>query len=150
MKAVTRMRAFFAFCFLIAAALFAAAASDPWTSADLLAPEKFAPVVAAKGARAPVFYVGFNVLFRSKHIPGAVYAGPGSKPEGIALLRQSLKDVGRDREIVLYCGCCPIEKCPNLRPAFRAAREMGFKNVKVLMLPTRFGIDWVEKGYPYE
>ncbi len=54
-----------------------------------------------------------------------------------------------DREIV-YCGCCPIDKCPNLRPAFRVAREMGFKKVRVLKLPTSFGIDWVEKGYPFE
>lgn len=121
----------------------------PWTPADLLAPEKFAAVIS-KGSKPPVYYVGFNVLYRSKHIPGAVYAGPGAKPEGIELLKQALKDVPRDREIVLYCGCCPIDACPNLRPAFQAARDMGFKKVKALMLPTSFGIDWVDKGFPVE
>ena len=124
-------------------------AADPWIAADLLTPEQFAPVVA-KGAHPPVFYVGFNVLYRSKHIPRAVYAGPGAEPKGLDLLRTALKDVPRDKEIVLYCGCCPIDKCPNLRPAFQAARQMGFKNVKVLMLPTAFGVDWVGKGYPVE
>ena len=54
------------------------AAADPWTTADLLTPEQFAPVVA-KGAHPPVYYVGFNVLYRSKHIPRAVYAGPGAE-----------------------------------------------------------------------
>jgi thiosulfate/3-mercaptopyruvate sulfurtransferase len=128
----------------------ARAGSDPWTSADLVTPEKFAAMVASKGPTPPVYYVGFNVLYRSKHIPGAVYAGPAAKPEGIELLKQALKNVPRDREIVLYCGCCPIDKCPNLRPAFQAARDMGFKKVKALMLPTSFGIDWVEKGFPFE
>src|SRR5450759_3036751 len=122
----------------------ARAGSDPWTSADLVTPEKFAAMVASKGPTPPVYYVGFNVLYRSKHIPGAVYAGPAAKPEGIELLKQALKNVPRDREIVLYCGCCPIDKCPNPRPAFQAARDMGFKKVKALMLPTSFGIDWVE------
>jgi hypothetical protein len=139
-----------AFIGLLSFALLVPAGQDPWTSDDVLAPAKFAEVVSGKGEKPPVYYVGFNVLYRSKHIPGAVYAGPGAKPEGIELLKQALRDVPRDREIVLYCGCCPIDKCPNLRPAFQAARGLGFKKVKVVMLPTSFGIDWVEKGYPYE
>jgi hypothetical protein len=133
-----------------ALALLIPAGQDPWTPDDVLAPAEFAAAVSGKGEKPPVYYVGFNVLYRSKHIPAAVYAGPGSKPEGLELLKQALKDVPRDREIVLYCGCCPIDKCPNLRPAFQAARDFGFKKVRVLMLPTSFGIDWVEKGYPYE
>ncbi len=51
-----------------------------------------------QGSEAPVYYVGFNVLYRSKHIPGAVYAGPGAKPEGIELLKRELRDVSRDKE----------------------------------------------------
>jgi len=133
---------------LIATVLLAGA--DPWTDADLLSPAQFGPTVSAKGPKPPIYYVGFNVLYRGKHIPGAVYAGPGAKPEGIELFKRELRDVARDKEIVIYCGCCPIDQCPNLRPAFRVAREMGFKKVKVLMLPTSFGVDWVEKGYPAE
>ncbi len=135
---------------LFAVALLGAASQDPWNSEDVLAPARFAAALAGKGEKPPVYYVGFNVLYRSKHIPGAVYAGPAAKPEGIELLKQALKDVPRDREIVLYCGCCPIDQCPNLRPAFQAARGLGFKKVRVLMLPTSFGNDWVGKGYPYE
>jgi hypothetical protein len=54
----------------------------------------------------------------------------------------------RRQEIVIYCGCCPWEECPNLRPAFRALKQMGFSNIKVLNLPTRLGADWAAKGYP--
>ena len=43
-----------------------------------------------------------------------------------------------------------LEKCPNLRPAFSALREMGFTKLRVLLLPTSFEKDWVEKGYPVE
>lgn len=141
------------YLFLAAAILIATvlvAETDPWTSADLVTPAQFAPTVSVKGPKPPVYYVGFSVLYRSKHIPGAVYSGPAAKPEGIELFKQSLRNVPRDKEIVIYCGCCPIAQCPNLRPAFRVAKEMGFKKVKVVMLPTSFGIDWVEKGYPVE
>src|SRR5205085_312356 len=129
---------------------FAASAEDPWTPEDVIAPPTFAAVVSGPGEKPPVYYVGFNVLYRSKHIPGAVYAGPGAKLDGIELLKQALKRVPHDREIVLYCGCCPINQCPNLRPAFQTARDLGFKKVRVLMLPTSFATDWVGKGYPVE
>src|SRR5215213_2917890 len=61
-----------------------------------------------------VFYVGPNVLYRSKHIPGAVFAGPGSGPAGIALLKAGVQKLPKDREIVIYCGCCPWDRCPNM------------------------------------
>jgi hypothetical protein len=137
----------FAAVILVCAVAFAA--SEPWTSADVIAPADFAREIV-KPSHAPVYYVGFNVLYRSKHMPGAIYAGPGAEAKGLDLLKSELAKVPRDREIILYCGCCPIDKCPNLRPAFQAARDMGFKKVKLVMLPTSFGIDWVEKGYPFE
>jgi len=51
---------------------------------------------------------------------------------------------------VIYCGCCPLERCPNIRPAFVALRQMGFTNVRVLLLPNSFEADWAGKGLPYE
>ncbi len=32
-------------------------------------------------------------------------------------LKDSLSKVPRDANIVIYCGCCPFEHCPNVRPA---------------------------------
>ena len=45
-------------------------------------------------------------------IIGAVYAGPGNKPEGIEALKKEVAGLSKDADIVLYCGCCPMEKCP--------------------------------------
>jgi thiosulfate/3-mercaptopyruvate sulfurtransferase len=52
--------------------------------------------------------------------------------------------------VVIYCGCCPMERCPNVRPAFTALRELGLAKLRVLILPTSFEVDWAEKGYPYD
>src|SRR5262245_56258595 len=92
-----------------------------------------------------VFQVGPNVLYRSKHIPGAVFAGPGSKPEGIALLKAAVEKLPRDREIVIYCGCCPWANCPNMQPAYEALRAMGFTKVKGLYLADNFKTNWIDK-----
>ena len=43
----------------------------------LVQPPDLAAQLAAKGARPAVFMVGPNVLYRSKHIPASVFAGPG-------------------------------------------------------------------------
>jgi hypothetical protein len=58
--------------------------------------------------------------------------------------------VPRSANLVIYCGCCPFDHCPNIRPAYKALHEMGFVHVRVLVLPTSFAADWVEKGYPVE
>ncbi|RYE25855.1 MAG: hypothetical protein EOP45_04415 [Sphingobacteriaceae bacterium] len=50
--------------------------------------------------------------------------------------------------VVVYCGCCPFNKCPNIRPAFTALQKKGFTDVKVLDLPTNLKVDWSSKGYP--
>jgi rhodanese-related sulfurtransferase len=89
-------------------------------------------------------------MYRNKHIPGAIYAGPGNKAEGIALLKQAVAKLPRDREILIYCGCCPWDKCPNMQPAFEALRAMGFTNAKGVYMPENFKTDWLDKGYPFE
>jgi thiosulfate/3-mercaptopyruvate sulfurtransferase len=109
------------------------------------------PDLAAKlSAKPSVFYVGPNVLYRSKHIPAAVYAGPGSKPEGLELLKNAVAKLPRDREIVIYCGCCPWDRCPNIKPAMAMLQEMGFTQAKALNLPENFKTDWIDRGYPVE
>ncbi len=113
-------------------------------------PKELATELASKSSRPAVFYVGPNVLYRSKHIPGAVYAGPGAKPEGLELLRNAVKDLPRDRDIVIYCGCCPWDKCPNIKPAFEALKAMGFTRVKAMYAPANFKTDWIDQGYPVE
>jgi thiosulfate/3-mercaptopyruvate sulfurtransferase len=118
--------------------------TEPWTSNDLVQPEQ-----VTKGLNTPLsIHVGFPVLYRSAHITGSVFAGPGSKDEGIADLKKAVAGQARTREIVLYCGCCPFDKCPNIRPAFAALHEIGFTSVKVMATPMNLKTDWIDKGYP--
>ena len=42
-----------------------------------------------------------------------------------------------------------MDRCPNVRPAFKALQDLGFKNVRVLLLPANFATDWADKGLPY-
>jgi hypothetical protein len=97
-----------------------------------------------------VIQVGFPVLYHGAHIAGSTYAGPASKPEGIELLKKAVAREPRDRAIVLYCGCCPWDHCPNIRPAFAALKRMGFTHVRALEIPTNLKTDWVDPGYPTE
>lgn len=102
-----------------------------------------------KAGKAPVILqVGFSVLYQQAHIPGAIYAGPGNKEEGIDNLKKQAASLAKDKPLVIYCGCCPWEKCPNIAAAWKELTAEGFKNLKVLYLPQNFGEDWADKGYP--
>ena len=118
----------------------------------LIQPRDLAAELAKSGqaAKPIIVQVGPNVLYRSKHIPGAVYAGPAARPAGLDLLKNTVANLPRDREIVLYCGCCPWSRCPNIGTAYQFLLGMGFKNLKALYLPNNFGMDWVAKGYKVE
>jgi len=134
---------------LTAFALFAAA-QEPWPDKDIVQPKTLADRITAK-EQAPIFYVGFPTLYRNgAHIAGATLAGPCSKAEGLDTLKKAVAELPRDKELFIYCGCCPFVKCPNIRPAYSALHEMGFRNVKVVAIETNLHTDWIEKGYPSE
>ncbi len=119
--------------------------------AQLIQPETLNRLLQAGGAEKPLLLqVGSHVLFAEAHIPGSEYAGQGSQPAGIQQLQNRVSALSRKKLIVLYCGCCPWNRCPNVEPAFAKLREMGFTNVKVLYLADNFGTNWVEKGYAVE
>lgn len=95
-----------------------------------------------------ILQVGSHVFFGEAHINGSKYAGPGSQVSGLKLLENTVTSERKDHLIVLYCGCCPWNRCPNVGPAFQRLTQLGFTRVKVLFLPNNFGDDWVSKGYP--
>jgi rhodanese-related sulfurtransferase len=113
-------------------------------------PKELAAQLAGHRGAPVVLYVGPNVLYRSKHIPGAIYAGPGNRPEGLELLKTTVAKLPRDRDIVFYCGCCPWDHCPNVRPALELLRQLGFTHVRALYVPDNFKADWIDQGYPVE
>jgi hypothetical protein len=125
--------------------------SDPWQANELIKPEQLAKWLSATtGAKPLVICVAFPVLYPGGHIAGAKFAGTTAKPEGIQALKRAANGLSQDKQIVLYCGCCPWDKCPNIRAAFRAMQEWGFKDVKALYLPTNLQQDWIAKGFPTE
>jgi rhodanese-related sulfurtransferase len=119
--------------------------------AQWLKPEALLRLQQIKGEEKPlILQVGSHMLFAQAHIPGSEYIGPASQPAGIQQLQNRVSALSRRKFIVLYCGCCPLNRCPNLGPAFAKLSEMGFTNVKVLYLADNFGADWADKGYPVE
>lgn len=121
----------------------------PWSISQSTPPSELAAMLQRKPAAKPIILqVGFAVLYRSEHIPGSIYAGPASTPAGLQMLKAAVAKLPKASEIYLYCGCCPLDKCPNIRPAFDALKNMGFTHLHVVVLATSFGKDWVAHGYP--
>ena len=119
--------------------------------AQLMQPAELVELLKLSGADRPLlFQVGSFVMFQQAHIPNSGYAGPTSQPNGLVLLKKLAAPLKKDQLIVIYCGCCPWSRCPNIGPAYRELRELGFTNVKALYLANNFGDDWVSKGYPVE
>jgi thiosulfate/3-mercaptopyruvate sulfurtransferase len=128
-----------------------AAGSDPWTAAQLVQPADLVKELSAKDGGAPtVLYVGFRTLFEGGHIPGASFHGTASTEAGLADLKKWAASLPHTTNLVIYCGCCPFDRCPNIRPAFAALRDMGFTHLRLLVLPKNFATDWVDKGYSME
>ncbi len=116
---------------------------------QLIQPGELVKLLQAPQSRQPlILQVGFRTLYEQAHIPGSEYVGPTSEQAGLQALHKRVQALPRSRSIVLYCGCCPWSHCPNVHPAYRELREMGFRNVRVLYIADNFGVDWVDKGYP--
>ena len=122
------------------------AASIP--EANLIEPAEFADQLKKNGLPKPVIlHVGFRNLYAQAHIPGSDYAGPGGDDDGLKSLVERVEKLPKDTSIVIYCGCCPWSRCPNVAAAFAKLKDMGFTQVKVLHIAENFGTDWVDKGY---
>jgi hypothetical protein len=122
---------------------------DPWSAEEVVETEVLAKSLS--GAAKPIILqTGILRLYQLGHIPGSKYAGPAGTAEGLEKLKKLVEAMPRSSEIVYYCGCCPWKDCPNIRPVHTALREMGFKKIKVLNIPTNFSADWAAKGLPTE
>jgi thiosulfate/3-mercaptopyruvate sulfurtransferase len=124
-------------------------AADPWSSSETIPPAQLAKMLTDRYVSVPtVVFVGFRSLYAGGHVPDASFHGTASTEQGLTELKTWAASLPRSTELVIYCGCCPIDKCPNIRPAYTALSGMGFKKLCVLMLPTSFAVDWADKGYP--
>lgn len=140
------------FCFVLIAGATARGQSMNASSIPddaLMQPATLDQMLEAK--KAPVvLQVGSHVFFDEAHIAGAAYAGPAAQAQGLANLDKAVAHLPKGTLVVLYCGCCPWSRCPNIAPAWKHLRALGYTHVKALYLAHNFGDDWVAKGYPTE
>jgi thiosulfate/3-mercaptopyruvate sulfurtransferase len=121
-------------------------AAEPWTPGQLMAPAALAAIINNPAVKKPlIICVGPGAL-----IKGSVDVGPAKEKENLEKLRKELNVLPKNSDIVIYCGCCPFDHCPNVRPAFTLLNEMKFTNTHLLNLEHNIRTDWVDKGYPQE
>jgi rhodanese-related sulfurtransferase len=141
----------FTLLFLSTVCLISTSAFAQWSSiapGRLISPEDLAKMLQSAKDKPLMLQVGSHMLFLQAHIPGSEYAGAAANESGLQQLRKRVESLPRNKFIVLYCGCCPWNHCPNVKPADDALHTMGFTNVKVLYIADNFGANWVDKGYP--
>jgi thiosulfate/3-mercaptopyruvate sulfurtransferase len=124
--------------------------SDPWRKTQTIHPADLAKELGNSKNAPTVVFVGFRRLYSAGHIKGAQFHGTAGSDEGLKELTAWAAGLPRRTNLVIYCGCCPMERCPNIRPAFKTLEGLGFKNLRVLLLPQDFAADWASKGFPYD
>lgn len=122
---------------------------DPWTISHIITPDELGKELKNPKYKKPlILQVGFKFLYDTGHIPDSKYVGPASKKQGITSIKKEVKNLKKNTNIVIYCGCCPWSHCPNIRPAYKTLKDLGFTNVKALYIQQDFGKDWSDQGYP--
>lgn len=117
---------------------------DTWTQKDLMQPADLAASIAnPKSKKVHIFNIGVV-----EDIKGAKNIGGASDKANLEKFKQELSKLPKSTQVVVYCGCCPFERCPNIRPAFNLMKGMGFINGKLLNIPTNLKQNWIDKGYP--
>jgi thiosulfate/3-mercaptopyruvate sulfurtransferase len=122
----------------------------PWPADRVVRSEDLAREIAGAGPKPRIVHVGPEILYERGQVPGAVHAGTASDPEGLAAIGKYLGGLPHDTDVVLYCGCCRYEDCPNIRPAYKKAVGVGLTRARVLDLPTNLTTDWEKHGLPLE
>jgi len=101
-----------------------------------------------------------STIKADKNIPVIFSIGPGGiiphsrdigmikDAENMKKFKDELVSLPKDTPIVIYCGCCPFEHCPNIGPGMQLLKDMKFTNYKLLDLPHNIKIDWINKGLP--
>jgi hypothetical protein len=116
---------------------------ENWTKEQLIEPAALAQTLQSNKNIPLIYCVGPGVV-----IPHSIDIGMTGDKNNLQKLKESLSKVQRTANIVIYCGCCPFEHCPNVRPAIGLLKEMKFTNYHLLNLPHNIKTDWIAKGYP--
>jgi thiosulfate/3-mercaptopyruvate sulfurtransferase len=119
---------------------------EPWSAKQLMEPADLAKTIANPKAPQPyIFCIGPGAMIKN-----SIDIGPGKEKANLEKFKKELGKLPKDANIVIYCGCCPFEHCPNIRPAFTLLNEMKFTNHKLLDLPHNIKVDWKDHNYPVQ
>ena len=114
-----------------------------WTKDQLMQPAQLAQTLQNKKSLPAIYSIGPGAV-----IPHSVDIGSVKEKENLDKFKSQLIKLPKDAAIVVYCGCCPYEHCPNVRPAVAVLKEMKFTNFKLLNLEKNIKTDWLDKGFP--
>jgi thiosulfate/3-mercaptopyruvate sulfurtransferase len=81
-------------------------------------------------------------------IPNSIEIGMVKDEKNLAKFQEQISKLPKSTNILIYCGCCPFEHCPDVRPAIALLQRMQFTNYHLLDLPHNIKTDWIAKGYP--
>lgn len=113
-----------------------------WTNDQLIEPSELSATLKSNKNVPLIFSVGPGAS-----IPHSKDIGMVKEAENMQKFKEQLATLPKDTSIVIYCGCCPFEHCPNVRPAIQLLKDMKFTNYKLLDLPHNIKIDWIDQGY---
>ncbi len=114
-----------------------------WTEKELMEPAALAKAIQDKKDIPLIVSIGPGAL-----IPHSTDIGPANDTANLEAFKKELSGKDKNAKVVVYCGCCPFAKCPNVRPAIAALKDAGFTNYALLNLKTNLKTDWIDKGYP--
>ena len=118
---------------------------ENWTSKQLIEPFELAKIINSGKDLPVIMSVG-----PAATIPHSIDIGMVKDKANLDKLKKELSGFPKQTKIIVYCGCCPFEHCPNVRPAIDVLKEMKFTNYMLLNLPHNIKIDWIDKGYSIE
>ena len=116
---------------------------ENWTSKEFTAPSALAATLKANKDVPVIFSVGPSAV-----IPNSIDIGMVKDEKNLDEFKKRLSNLPKSTNILIYCGCCPYEHCPDVRPAIAALQSMQFTNYHLLDLPHNIKTDWISKGYP--
>jgi len=116
---------------------------ENWTADQLIEPAALAKTIQSNKDLPVIISVGPDAI-----IPRSLDMGMVKDEKNLERFKQEISKLPKTTNIVVYCGCCPFEHCPNVRPAIDALQKMKFTNYHLLNLPHNIKTDWISKGYP--
>ncbi len=116
---------------------------ENWTKDQLVEPADLANKIRVDKDVPVLISVGPGAI-----IPNSIDIGSVNEDANMRKFKEKLNQLPKSSNIVIYCGCCPFARCPNVRPAIAYLKSQQFTDYHLLNIPNNIKTDWISKGYP--